>query len=489
MKKIVLLDMASGLQRYSPDSIGRNWGIFEPIGLQYLSASLNKAGYETDIIQQCSESQESIVSAIIRKKPDAVGLSCLAHNTGSSMKIAQVLKQKNPELIILVGGEQPTATPKAYFETCKSIDYVVLGEGEFTTPALLENIFAGKTVESLDGIACRSSVSENLVIVNRHKPRNFDIGSLPWPERKKEFIQRSKIIGLTMPTPSQQIMGMVISSRGCYNKCSFCTSPHMFGKKIRYRPINDVVKEIAYLQKAFDVNMIYFPDIMFNGEKSRVRELCTALKDEFNGNLHWTAMVRPAMLDPDLLSVMKESGCNKLSYGLETIIPEIQSSFEKIESLENFKKITWAADELGIINRVYIMIGDPEFESTKTIRETSEMLNSMRFSIDDLRVTILTPFPGTELYEYCLSKGYMTRKFDNPDSWQNFTSDSCILERLEHLTPGEINSYKSLLFKEFITSKAYRGHTKDKLRRFPQLKQSYEEFFSIIKKTAGIDVL
>jgi len=181
---------------------------------------------------------------------------------------------------------------------------------------------------------------------------------------------------------------VILTSRGCPNRCSFCYNSCENRMYIR-RPISDVVNEI----KSFDTRHILFIDDNFIGDPKYTRELL----NEIHGmNLMWGAAVTTKILDfPDLLDLMAKTGCQSLFIGFESINMVSLEGVNKDNKVEKYEEVVAAIHNKGIMINASMVFG-LDGDDKGTFKRTLDWLVKMK--IETLTAHILTPYPGTELY-------------------------------------------------------------------------------------------
>ena len=219
---------------------------------------------------------------------------------------------------------------------------------------LVQKLENNEEVSNIKGL---SYFNGSEVISNQLRER-IDLDNQPWPIREEEFFKNTLITGITDPPIGKQKISQISYSRGCPFHCKYCASPNVYGSVVKWRKAENVTAEIKYLKDNFNVNLLYFTDLTFNLNKERVFELNDLLKEE---KINWIAMASPDInIDYNLLKEMKEAGCTRLMYGIESVHDRIAESVgrkgnHRAKRLEELFRIN---DELGIITRAFLMIGN-----------------------------------------------------------------------------------------------------------------------------------
>jgi radical SAM superfamily enzyme YgiQ (UPF0313 family) len=181
---------------------------------------------------------------------------------------------------------------------------------------------------------------------------------------------------------------VVLTSRGCPNRCSFCYNSCK-NRLYTRRPISNVIKDI----KATGTRHVLFIDDNFIGDPHYTHEL---LNEIYGMNLIWSAAVTTKILDcPDLLSLMAETGCRSLFIGFESINTASLESVNKDNKVKKYEELVEAIHSRGIMINASMVFG-LDGDDKDTFRRTLDWLVKMR--IETLTSHILTPYPGTELH-------------------------------------------------------------------------------------------
>lgn len=189
----------------------------------------------------------------------------------------------------------------------------------------------------------------------------------------------------------------VVSTRGCPFECSFCASPTLWEKRIRFRSPEKIVEEIELLVGRFGVREIHFEDDNLTLRRSHVEKICGLILEK-GLDISWAAPngVRADSLDRDLLELMKKSGCYFLSFGLESGNQSILDRAAKDVSLDTMERVIRETREAGIMTQGFFSFGLPG-ETEATINETIEFAKSS--GLDRAQCLLLDILPGSRLWE------------------------------------------------------------------------------------------
>lgn len=475
MKQITLVEASAGLHK--PGIFTRH-SCFEPLALEYLSAVLEREGYKTTILQQRGEPSSEFLKKIFETKPDLVAFSTFTHSFPYSKYLAEMVKRTDNRIYTIFGGVHVSSIPESVGD--KSIDFAVLGEGEYTLLDLVKTLENSGNLEDVTGIA----YLDNGIKITKQRERITDLDELPFPSRPKKILEKTKIHTLMYPTKSEQRgVASIAYSRGCLFGCSYCASKNVWGRQVRWRSAKNVVDEIESLQEGFETNTLFFTDLTFNLNKERVIELCDEIRRR-NIFVNWYAMLRATspdgslLVDEELIMKMAEAGCRKVSYGLESFIPKIQEQYNKKGDLSVLRRVLEIGDQIGLINKANLIIGEPRYETIETLEATKTLLIDL--PLDELRISFLTPFPNTSIYLECEKEGRITTR-----DWSSYSSDEPIL-KLDNLTKEELIKAREAIFSSFYQNPNYLKRVELKVKLFPHLRKSYEEYFDFLKRKGGI---
>ena len=192
-------------------------------------------------------------------------------------------------------------------------------------------------------------------------------------------------------------IGVIVTSRGCPYECTFCAAPKFCDRKIRFRTPENVATEIEFLIKNYKVKEIHFEDDNFTFNVDNVKKLCRLLIEK-NIKINWACPngIRADNISPELIQVMKESGCYYLAYGVESANLRILENIKKRESLETIAKAIDMTEKAGISAQGFFILGLPG-ETIATIEENINF--ALRSKLSRAQFVILDVLPGSELWD------------------------------------------------------------------------------------------
>jgi len=261
-------------------------------------------------------------------------------------------------------------------------------------------------------------VKDNIAsgIVSRPYIKNID--ELPPPARylmNMDFYLRTKD---RLPqtylyfVPPDTKTASILTSRGCPHRCIFCHNTWR-GIPFRLHSAERIISEIEQLISSYGIRALFFVDDNLFADVPRLRKLCELIKiNRFN--IIWGANARVDNIDIETLKVAKQAGCRQVTFGFESGSQRILDVLNKGTTVEQNRKAVKLCNRAGIIPQGTVMIGNPT-ETIEDIRATQEFIRKSK--IESLGVCIATPYPGTDLWKWCVENRLIPQILD----WGDFT--------------------------------------------------------------------
>ena len=359
-----------------------------PLSLSYLAAVLQREDIEVQILDLlvAKNSARKIRGKLEEYQPQVVGATSVTLNYPIAARNLKVCKDFDPRIVTMLGGPHASFALKETLLRARWIDVVVIGEGERTLVELVRALEKGNDVRQVAGIAFRE---DNSVVKTEPHPLIEDLDELPLPARN--LLPLSKYRALGAPCT-------VVTSRGCPYRCIFCSGPRLFGRRVRFRDPKLVVNEIEQLHKEFGFVKINIVDDTFTLNHRHARAVCDEIMRR-NLKFRWNVFARADTVTEDLLNIMKEAGCTWLLYGAESASPEILKTIKKGTTPDDIRNGTKLATKAGINVFNSFIFGLPG-ESPETARQSLAFARELDRDYDaKYGFHLLSPLPGTELYE------------------------------------------------------------------------------------------
>jgi len=369
-----------------------------PLNLLYLSAYLESKNIPVKILdgQVNDLSEQGLIRDIKQFNPNIVGISCHTPLVYPAHRIAKTVKSFSRQITVIMGGPHPTVLPEETIAD-ENVDIVVRGEGEITLFELVEAIKNGAGFNSILGVTYRDN---GKIVANPDRPLSTDLDSLPLPSRHlipiREYHPQAD---LYYRFPST----IMITSRGCPYNCIFCASRRISGHKYRVRSPEKVIEEIDVLVNQYGIKNIGIADDNFIVNRKRTEEICDILiKEGYNRRVDWSCALRADGVDESLLKKMRAAGCRCICVGIETGSQRLMKILNKHLKLEKVEEGVKMMRKAGIKVRGTFLLGVP----TETEEETLQTINfASKLNLDFAKFNIITPYPGTELYEMAKERG------------------------------------------------------------------------------------
>jgi magnesium-protoporphyrin IX monomethyl ester (oxidative) cyclase len=453
-----------------------------PLGIGYLASILEKDKHNVQILDCVIEDQapkrmngnayhiglswEEIKERIRKSQPDLVGISCsYSVDFNNARKIAKITKELG-DIPVVIGGAHSSALPIDTLND-ENVDYVVIGEGEETLSLLIESIEKQQLPEHIDGLGFKKN---NKFLINPKKKFIENLDGLPLPARHlfpmDKYIYSRKIHGFLL---KRQPYTTMITSRGCPQRCTFCTIHTIWGRKWRARSPKNVVDEIEHLVKEYGIREIHFEDDNISLSKSRMEAICDEIINR-KLDITWATPngISVKTLDENIIRKMKKSGCYRLFLAIESGNQFVLNRvIRKGLSLETVKSVNAMLKKFGIERNGCFVIGMPG-ETKENIRDTIDFAKSL--DLDTACFSIATPYPGSELYNMC------KEKIVNND-FSKFRLNS-ITMGTDLLSGIEIEKLRNRAYFEFEMNK-FLKHPLNYLTK----KQNYKTLSRYVKRT------
>ncbi len=418
-----------------------------PLNIASIAASLLEKGFDVKIWDFDVEAfdEEALRERLKGFSPSIVGISCYTPTVINGHEIATVVKKCLPNVLTIVGGSHISALPKETLMEFENFDIGVVGEGEEIMLELVDTVLKGETVEDVRGVVYRKDGTFNMT--ERRAPIK-DLDKLPFPAR--QLLDATLYKGQSHRGFSRSFLKIteIMTSRGCPNRCIFCASDVVPGKGVRFRSADSVTREIAECVERYDFSHFTISDDTFTLKEDRLCEICEEFKRR---RVTWNCNARVWPLSRKVLSIMARSGCVGVTFGVESGSPRILKLIKKNITLAQVEDAFRWAREAGIkLVEADFIIGSHPSETKDDIDMTKKLLN--RISPDIVMVSVIVPYPGTQLYGIMKEKNLMLEKY-TWDSFVLFGKEPSW--RTEHFQPKELVSLQKGMMRNFYFRPLY----------------------------------
>jgi radical SAM superfamily enzyme YgiQ (UPF0313 family) len=361
-------------------------------------ASLTPPEHDVEI------ADENIAPLRFDNAPDLVGINVNVDTSIRAYKIAQMYRQKG--IPVILGGIHVSTNPE---EGLQYADSVCIGNAENIWNTVLADLKHKKLKQryqnnTLTDLSIASKLRWNLV-----------------------------------PTHRYLVTNIISSSRGCPFRCDFCYNSSNYMKGYQTRPVENIVEEI----KALKTKQVMFIDDNFMGNISSTNALLKAIEPM---QLIWHAAVPTNLVEHlDLLDQMAQTGCHSLFIGFESInTNSIKSVNKKQNHVESYEKLIREIHHRNIMVNASMVFG-MDHDDAEVFDKTLNWL--IRNKVETMTAHILTPYPGTKLFNQLKSEGRITDM-----DWSHYNTSNVVFKP-KHMTAEQLREGYLKIYKDFYSLK------------------------------------
>lgn len=378
-----------------------------PSGLGYIGGVLEKNAINVKILDAFALNYGigDILFKIKEYRPRIIGLPCLTVNAEVVTLICRHIRRLFPDIKIIIGNIHASLFDSMFLNG-GLVDFVIHGEGEYITLDLVKEILGGG--DGFERIRGTSFNRDGQII--RTPQRDFieNLDELPMMPYHLLPVKAYKTwIHWEMKSPAMTML----TSRGCPYQCVFCSI--FSGKKVRARDPKNIAEEIEFLVKTYGIRQIQFTDAVFPFIKKIGIELCEEIiRRGLHKKIVWVSETRVSVMDKELATIMRHSGCRRVAFGIESGVPEVLVKIKKGINLKQVRLAVDACNDAGIDVIGLFMIGLPG-DTAENIKKTVSFATRLNLYMAKFNMTV--PYPGTEIY----NRMYADKKEDIKE-WENF---------------------------------------------------------------------
>jgi anaerobic magnesium-protoporphyrin IX monomethyl ester cyclase len=364
---------------------------YVPLGILYISAFLEKNGYENEVFDSTFSTLENLKTKLSISKPDVVAIYT---NLMTKLNVLKIIKHIKTEPLlkntkIILGGPEVRNHTENFLNY--GADFIIIGEGEETTLELMNvlnssSLFSA-TLSSINGLAY---LENGKVITTSERTLIKDINVLPFPSRQK--IDFSPYLN-GWKTHHGYSMMSVNTMRGCPYTCKWC-SRAVYGGTYRRRSPQLVAQEMKLIKDTYNPDMIWFVDDVFTIHHKWLTEFADEVKKQ-DAIIPYEIISRADRLNEEVIKTLKDSGCFRVWVGAESGSQKIIDAMDRRVDVMQTREMIRLAKHHGIEAGTFIMLGYPG-ETRDDIKETINHL--VQSNPSQYTITIAYPIKGTELY-------------------------------------------------------------------------------------------
>lgn len=373
-----------------------------PVGPCYVAGYLKAHGYD-DIVYYSQDvyhyPEEHLTKYLSENHFDvaAIGFAAGYFQFRKIRKICDAINASSDRPFIVLGGHGPTPEPSFFIEETGA-DAVVMGEGELPFLNLVRAIESGASLKGVGGVAFRDG---GQIVINKREAPIRDLDTIPFPYYEPlpmEYYVNTKIYSMRS---TDRVIYMV-SSRGCNYHCNFCLR---LEEGIRFRSPQNIVEEIRKYKNDYGISYIFFVDELFMFSKKRVFEVTEAfIKADLKIRYFCTGRLNIAT--PEILDMLKRSGCVYIDYGIEQFDNDALTAMDKKQTEEEVVRAIENTQKAGIqicFNIIFGNVGDTK----RSLRKSLDLLRKYNDYGQLRAIRPVTPYPGSPLYYHAIKKGLL----------------------------------------------------------------------------------
>lgn len=414
-----------------------------PLGILQLAAYLESKNDKWDIEVLDSQAKDfgwsKLQKYIESSAPDMMVSSALATcNTFTILRTIEIAKKVNPEIKTVVGGQHFTALADESLKMYPEIDFVIRGEGEVTLHELVKSLDENKPLMDVKGLSFRNGTK---IVHNPPRPFIENLDDLPFPGY--HFVEDNiKKYNFKMMAYSGSGYALVEASRGCHHKCTFCSQWEHWGSKWRPKSPERIADEMEHIYTEYGISFLWLTDDNL-GLGKRTSKLCDELINRgLSEDITWFVQARSddIIRNQDNLSKMRKAGNYWIMTGLERHDDDILNNYHKGIKSSDSKLAIDLLKENDIFSQATLITGDRK-DSHESIQGLRDFVN---YVDPDLAIfMILTPFPGTELYNTARKNGWL-----EDDNWANYDMVHAVMPT-EYLSRNEVQEELYQCYRSF----------------------------------------
>jgi anaerobic magnesium-protoporphyrin IX monomethyl ester cyclase len=385
--------------------------------------------YIIDLIRKRRQLKKYLTRTLLKIRPELVGLSAMAWQYETCIKLIRLIKQLLPDVKIVIGGYHASLMHEEIAASCEAdlIDFMIRGEGEEACRRLVNALEGGDRLEDIASLSYKPPAIP-AKFVHNHRGELLDLSRLKPPIRDKRrltwgyHIMNSKIEVLE-------------TSRGCTRNCSFCSMQHIYGRSFRTFPIERVLADIDDIYYNRKTRWIFVADDNLVLDTERVITICDAIiaRRYRKLNLIVQADCITMSKNEEMVRKMALAGIKSIFLGIENVSQKNLAMAHKGNIVDASRKAMELCHKYGIMVVGGLIFGFPDDDETAII-ENYQFLKSI--GSDTAYCQILTPYPKTVMRQELLSQGLVTNPNDYKwynGIWANVKTRRLSADQLQYL--------------------------------------------------------
>jgi len=382
--------------------------------------------YIIDLIRKRRQLKKYITKILLKIHPDLVGLSSMAWQYETCVKLIKFIKELLPDVQIVIGGYHATLMHEEIAASPEStlIDFMIRGEGEEACRRLVNALDGRDRLEDIASL----SYKNNGHFIHNEKGELLDLSRLKPPIRDK----RRLTWGYHILNSKVEVME---TSRGCTRTCNYCSMRHMYGQTFRTFPIEHVLANIDDIYYNRKTHWVFVADDNLVLDAARVIKICDAIIDRNYKNLNLVVQADCISMSRNeaMVSKMSQAGIRTVFLGIENVSKKNLVTARKGNIVDASRKAMEMCHKYGIMVVGGLIFGFPDDDEADII-ENYQFLKSI--GSDTAYCQILTPYPKTVIRQYLLDEGLVTNSDDYRwynGMWANVKTRHLESDQLQYL--------------------------------------------------------
>lgn len=376
----------------------RNELLFHPLGIAQLTALLRRERVDTLVVDCTFRQREEVLADLEAAAPRIIGIYVMVSMSENARGLARDVRRRLPDALLVCGGPLPTLTPDRF---CREFDLVFRGEAVGSFPRFCADYIGGSWRN-----ADRSCFCENAGAYPGLYGQRRDADAPYQSQLETSSAARLNMLPIADRSDYDHAgyhrfwadkgtfsLATVMTTYGCPHNCDFCSRP-VFGNMFRRRDTDKVVEEIRDVQER-GYEGVWIADDCFTLDVDHMRRFCRRMIRE-GLDLKWTCLSRvDKMIAADVI-LMRDAGCERVYFGLESASNEILRVMNKKTTVEAAEETVHQFSRSGIKTAGFFIVGYPG-ETYETVERTFAWALSL--PLDEISFTVPYPLPGTGLFE------------------------------------------------------------------------------------------
>lgn len=416
-----------------------------PTALLTLAAYVEREcpGVDIDVLDCQAEVKgwDGIRDRIDCFQPDIIATSGYTCNAYVCARVAEIAKNCNPDILTVVGGQHFTALPEESLLQFPEIDMVVRGEGEAVLAEIIRCVSEKKELKNIAG----TSQKHNDGIIHNPAPHQIEnLDALPYPAY--HLVEKNlREYHFTIMAGKNARYMIMEGSRGCRHKCTFCTQWRHWKGTCRAKSAKRIADEFEHLRDVYGAEFIWLTDDNFE-YATRGRELIDEFKNHhMKDEVSWFLQARVDEIagNPDIVAGMGKIGNTWNLIGIENHSKDVLRSYQKQGIAGLAHNAVGILKKNNIFSHGMFVIGSRS-DNAESITELCQYASSL--NLDLAIFTILTPYPGTDIYREACSNGWI-----EDTQWSHYDMAHAIMPT-EKLTRREVQEQLYLCYRSYYGS-------------------------------------